>query len=56
MEDLTNEVIKLYDEYLMKEEKRGVSYGELAYIQNLNDEELNELYNELLENIKEVEE
>jgi hypothetical protein len=56
MEEFRNEVIRLYDEYLMQEEKRGVSYGELAYIQDLNDEELNELYNELLKNIKEVEE
>ena len=29
-----------YDEYLMQTENRGISYGELAYIQNLNEKEL----------------
>ena len=38
-----------YDEYLMKTENRGISYGELAYIQNLSEEELQELEEELEE-------
>ena len=41
----------LYNKWVEKMEKRDISYGELTYIQGLNDEELNEmekaLYNEL---------
>lgn len=36
-----------YDEYLMKTEKRGISYGELAYIQNLSEKELQDLEEEI---------
>ena len=45
------EVQSKYDEYLMKIENRGMSYGELAYLQNLSKKELEEfergLYKEL---------
>lgn len=40
-----------YDEYLMKTENRGISYGELAYIQNLTEKELEELEIELDEEL-----
>ena len=49
-EEFRLEVESLYDKYLYATEKRGISYGELAYIQDLNEKELNELYNELLNN------
>lgn len=40
-----------YDEYLMKTENRGISYGELAYLQNLTEKELEELEIELDEEL-----
>lgn len=36
-----------YDEYLMKTEKRGASYGEIAYIDGLNKKELDDFCAEL---------
>lgn len=41
-EELLQEVVSLYDGYLMETEKRGISYGELAYLQSLNAESLEE--------------
>lgn len=53
-EEYLLEVQSKYDEYLMKTENRGMSYGELAYLQNLSKEELEEfergLDKELVEN------
>lgn len=49
LEEFRLEVIRLYDEYLDKTEKRNISYGELFHIENLKEKELNDLYNELLE-------
>lgn len=43
------EVNRLYDEYLQQTENRNMSYGELAYVSNLSDSELEEFYNELLD-------
>lgn len=43
------EVQRLYDERLQRTEQRGASYGELAYIYELDKSGLDELYNELLE-------
>lgn len=43
------EIERLYDLYLMKTEKRGISYGEIAYIQSLSKKELDNLYKELTE-------
>lgn len=51
LEEFRLEVNRLYDEYLMKTEKRGVSYGELVYIQELKEKELNNMYNELLDEL-----
>lgn len=55
MEDLKNidldyimEVERLYTEHLERTEKRGISWGELAYIQGLDKKELDSLYQELL--------
>lgn len=45
----------IYDEYLQKTEKRGLSYGELAYIEGLNDKELEELENEILKELEKEE-
>ena len=53
-DELLNEVVQKYDEYLMLKEKRGVSYGELAYIQNLDKRELKELYNAILEELESI--
>ncbi len=53
LEEFRLEVIRLYDEYLDKTEKRGISYGELFHIENLEEKELNDLYNELLEETEE---
>ena len=41
------EVQSKYDEYLMKTENRGISYGELAYLQDLSKEQLEEFEKEL---------
>ena len=53
MEDLTEldelkmETQTLYDDYLMASENRGISYGEMAYIQGLDREELDDFCEEL---------
>lgn len=49
LEDFRGEVERLYDEYLMETEHRGISCGELVYIEGLKKKELRELYNELCE-------
>ena len=49
MEDFRMEVERLYDMYLQDTENRGVSYGELAYLQTLDEVELQALYDELVE-------
>ena len=41
------EVQSKYDEYLQKTENRGMSYGELAYLQDLSREQLQEFEKEL---------
>lgn len=43
------EVERLYNEYLERTENRNISYGEIAYIQDLSIEELQAMYEELLE-------
>ena len=49
MDEFKQEVQRLYDEYLYKTEHRGISYGEIAYIEGLDKKELNKLYKELTE-------
>lgn len=41
------EIIDLYNNWIQKEEKRGISYGEIAYIQSLKKRELKEIEKEL---------
>lgn len=41
------EVQRAYDEYLYKTEGRGASYGEIAYIDGLDEQELDDLYKEI---------
>ena len=53
MNDYILYVQSKYDNYLMKTEKRGASYGELVYIQNLNEKELEELEEEICEELEE---
>ena len=52
MNDYILYVQNKYDNYLMKTEKRGASYGELVYIQNLNEKELEELEEEANEKLE----
>lgn len=47
--DFRMEVERLYNEYLEKTENRNISYGEIAYIQDLSIEDLQDMYEELLE-------
>lgn len=58
IESFTKEKIfyinSIYDEYLQKTEKRGLSWGELAYIEGLNDKELEELENEILKELEKM--
>lgn len=49
MDEFRLEVQSRYDEYLYRTEGRGASYGEIAHIEGLNKKELNELYEELIE-------
>lgn len=55
MDEFIEEVIERYDEYLMASEGRGISYGEIAHINGLGKEELNALYEEANEYLKEKE-
>lgn len=47
IEEFRLEVQRMYDEFLYKTEKRGISYGEIAHIESLSECELQDLYNEL---------
>lgn len=42
----------LYNEWIEKEENRNISYGELAYIQDLNDKDLKDMEQELLQELE----
>ena len=44
-------ITSIYDEYLMRTEKRGISYGELAYLQSLDIDSLQEIENEIFESL-----
>lgn len=48
-EDYLNYLIDLYDQWIEKEEKRGISYGEIVYLQNLLPNKKQEIEKELLE-------
>ena len=47
LEELKMETQMLYDDYLYETEHRGISYGEMAFIQGLNREELEDFCEEL---------
>ncbi len=47
LEEYKQEVVSKYDDYLMRTENRGVSYGEIYYIENLNEKGLSLLDKEL---------
>lgn len=48
------QVQSVYDQYLMKTEYRGISYGEIAYIDGLDKEGLDGLYNEATSELNEL--
>ena len=56
MEELKLEVQRLYNVVIDAQEDRCISYGELAYIENLNKKELAEMYNECYEELKRIKE
>ena len=43
-----------YDEYIQATEKRGASWGEVAYIEGLNEKELDDMCAELDEELKKL--
>lgn len=47
LDELKMETQTLYDDYLMATEKRGISWGEIAHIQGLEREELEDFCEEL---------
>lgn len=49
LEELRLETVNLYDDYLYRTEGRGVSYGEIAYIQGLSKKGLKQLCKEIEE-------
>ena len=54
LEEFRLEVGARYNEWLEKTENRNTSYGELAYIESLNEKQLNEIYKELLNELEEL--
>ena len=54
LEEFRLEVGARYNEWLEKTENRNTSYGELAYIESLNEKQLNEIYEELLNELEEL--
>lgn len=49
-QEFIDHIITISDEYLQLTEKRGISYGEIAYIQGLKKKELLALESEILNN------
>lgn len=49
-------VVNAYDEYLQATEKRGVSYGELAYIEGLSDKQAHDMLEECYQELNKIEE
>ena len=45
-----------YDEYLMKTEGRGLSWGEVGYITGLSDNDARALYDECFDELVKIEE
>ena len=53
-EEYVSHIIQLYDEWINKEEKRGISYGEIHHISNLSQQELEEMETELYDELEEI--
>lgn len=51
--EFEQEVERKYNEWLEINENRNISYGEMFYIQNLSEQDLKDMYEELLEQLKE---
>lgn len=51
LEEYKMEVERKYDELLMKQEGRGISWGELLYFQNLKKAQLQEIEKEIDEEL-----
>lgn len=54
MKEYRQEVARVYDEYIMATEGRGISYGEIAYIEGLKKKELDALYDEACAEIEKM--
>lgn len=54
LEELKMETQTLYDDYLYETEHRGISYGEIAFIQGLDREELDDFCEELELKLNEI--
>lgn len=55
-EELNMAVVNAYDEYLQATEQRGVSYGELAYIEGLGDKQAHDMLEECYQELNKIEE
>lgn len=55
-EELNMAVVNAYDEYLQATERRGVSYGELAYIESLSDKEARNMLEGCYQELNKIEE
>lgn len=55
-EEFNMAVVNAYDELLQAQKGRGVSYGELAYIESLSDEDARQLLEECYEELNKIEE
>jgi len=47
LNEYRQETISKFDEWLMRTENRGISYGGLAHFENLNEQELAQIEQEL---------
>lgn len=54
LDELKMETQTLYDDYLYETEHRGISYGEIAFIQGLEQEELDDFCEELEQKLNEI--
>lgn len=55
-EEFNMAVEDIYDEYLMKTEGRGLSWGEVAHIASLSDDDARALYDECFNELAKIEE
>ena len=55
-EELNMAVVNAYDEYLQATKNRGVSYGELAYIEGLSDKQARDMLEECYQELNKIEE